>query len=211
MNKFIKNSIRIFLISFIFACTPEDPKMNEFSFPFITWSPRTINAGGEVDIGDGSRGVKSRLWTFPPEAEVQFLKNSGSNNSSTERIVYCIFPKPGVFDVRLQTTFNDPSVKLDSLIRITVLELVKARFTSNNQEIRAGESVTFQNVSTGGANLQNWTFAGGTPATATTVNPTVKYNNPGKFDVTLIAFRNAPLSRDTLVVKDYITVLPALE
>lgn len=208
MNKNVKYIIRIFLLMLLFACTPEDPKMNEFSYVFITWSPRTINAGGEVDIADGSRGVKSRLWTFPAEAGVQFLKNTGSNNSSTERIVYCIFPNSGIFDIRLQTTFNDPSVTLDSLIRITVIDNVKALFTSNTREVHVGETVNFQSVSTGQANLYNWSFSGGTPSAATTPDPSVRYDYPGTWDVELIAFRNSPLSRDTLLMKNYITVLP---
>lgn len=208
MNKSINIILRVILVIILFGCTPEEFKMNEFSYIFVTWSPLTINAGGEVDIADGSRGVKSRTWSFPSEAGVQFLKNSGSNNTSTEQIVYTIFPKPGIFDVRLQTTFIDPSIKLDTLIRVTVIDNVKALFTSDTREIRVGETVNFKSISTGQPNLYNWTFIGGTPESSNVAEPSVQYNYPGTWGVQLIAFRNSPLSRDTILIKDYIKVLP---
>lgn len=208
MNKSINIILRVILIILLFGCTPEEFKMNEFSYVFVTWSPLTINAGGEVDIADGSRGVKSRTWTFPAEAGVQFLNNSGNNNSSTEQIVYAVFPNPGIFDVRLQSTFIDPSIKLDTLIRVTVIDNVKALFTSDTREIRVGETVNFKSISTGQPNLYNWTFIGGTPESSNVAEPSVQYNYPGTWGVQLIAFRNSPLSRDTILIKDYIKVLP---
>lgn len=209
MNKSIYIILRVILIILLFGCTPEEFKMNEFSYVFVTWSPLTINAGGEVDIADGSRGVKSRTWTFPAEAGVQFLNNSGNNNSSTEQIVYTVFPNPGIFNVRLQSAFIDPNVSLDTLIRVTVIDNVKALIACDTREIQIGETVNFRSISSGQPNLYNWSFSGGTPSTSNEAEPSVQYNYPGTWDVQLIAFRNSPLSRDTLLIKDYIKVLPA--
>lgn len=48
-----------------------------------------------------------------------------------------------------------------------------------------GEIVQFYDISTGFPTSYLWTFEGGTPATSTVENPTVIYNQPGAFDVTL--------------------------
>jgi PKD repeat protein len=79
-----------------------------------------------------------------------------------------------------------------------------AAFTVNDQTICAGQSVNFTNTSTGNVTSQTWTFAGGTPSTSTAANPTVTYNTPGTYAVTLIATN--PSTSDTLTQTSYITV-----
>ncbi|NQU88521.1 MAG: PKD domain-containing protein [Mariniphaga sp.] len=118
-----KNYIIFLLLALVvglFSCLPDEFEMNEFSDVFITWSPLTIKVNGDVSLGDGSRGETSRLWTFPGNGVCEII---GSNElTSTERIVHAIFFQPGTYDVRLQAEFNDPTVTLDSLITITVLD-----------------------------------------------------------------------------------------
>ncbi|WP_373059398.1 PKD domain-containing protein [Zunongwangia sp. H14] len=205
--------LTVMAIASLVSCQPEDPPLNEFSDVFIDWSPRTINVNDSVSILDGSRGVKERLWTLPGGGVVDVI-GSDNDATSTERILHTKFLAPGVFDIRLQDQFNDPSVTLDSLITITVLEHVIARFTSDvegeNGEItiEAGDTVNFNsNSSTGSPEFFEWTFEGGEPATSTGSNPSVQYNLPGSWDVTLIAYRNFPRGADTIVVRDYLTVL----
>lgn len=104
----------------LLSCKPDEIEMNEISDIFITWTPLTIKVNGEVSLGDGSRGVTNRLWTFPGGGVCEI---KGSNElTSTEPRVHAIFLKSGSFDVRLQADFIDPSLKLDSLITITVVE-----------------------------------------------------------------------------------------
>lgn len=56
----------------------------------------------------------------------------------------------------------------------------------------AGGSVTFTDISyTGNPTSWNWTFAGGTPNTSTDSIPTVQYNTPGVYDVTLTVSNSA--------------------
>jgi PKD repeat protein len=215
MKTLTKNKIILFLASIIlFACQPEEVKLNEFSYVFITWSPLVINVGGEVDLADGSHGVKNRLWTFPAEAGVDIL-NSNNDQTSTERIVYAVFNNPGVFGIRLQAEFADPSVKLDSIITVTVIENVKALLSSdapilNGQHIvEAGMTVNYESISTGLPDSYQWTFEGAEPTEANGQKASVRYNYPGTWDVQLIAYRNKPRGRDTIYVRNYITVLPA--
>jgi len=196
----------------LFSCQPEDPPLNDFSTVFIDWSPRTINVNDSVSILDGSRGVKERLWTLPGGGVVDII-GSDNDATSTERILNAKFSQPGEFDIRLQDQFNDPIVTLDSLITITVLDQVSVEFTSDaetpdgNVVVQAGEVVNFTSNSTGSPEFFEWSFEGGDPLTATGVNTSVQYNQPGSWDVTLIAYRNFPRGADTIVVRDYIKVL----
>ncbi|HLP60548.1 MAG TPA: PKD domain-containing protein, partial [Candidatus Deferrimicrobium sp.] len=79
-----------------------------------------------------------------------------------------------------------------------------AAFVAGATNINAGDSVNFTDQSTNNPTSWSWTFEGGTPATSTARNPTVTYNTPGTFDVTLIA-SNAQGS-DTETKIDYMNV-----
>jgi len=53
----------------------------------------------------------------------------------------------------------------------------------------AGQPEAFQNSSSG-ATSYSWSFQGGNPLTSTATNPTVTFNNPGTYNVTLTAFNS---------------------
>ncbi len=81
-----------------------------------------------------------------------------------------------------------------------------ADFSGTPTTICAGSTVTFTNLSTGAASY-SWTFTGGSPATSTATNPTVTYNTPGSYNVTLVA-TNA-FGSDTETKTNYILVVDA--
>src|SRR5687767_13806582 len=56
---------------------------------------------------------------------------------------------------------------------------------ANTQEISAGDSVTFKDLSVGYVTKWKWTFEGGTPATSNLSKPTVNYLTPGLYAVTV--------------------------
>ncbi len=80
-----------------------------------------------------------------------------------------------------------------------------AAFTANETTVLYGNSVNFTDQSTNSPTSWSWTFEGGTPSTSNAQNPTVTYNTPGTYDVTLVA-TNAEGS-DTETKTDYITVV----
>ncbi|PKP17394.1 MAG: hypothetical protein CVU05_15595, partial [Bacteroidetes bacterium HGW-Bacteroidetes-21] len=86
---------------------------------------------------------------------------------------------------------------------------LQANFTGTPTTVTAGQSVTFTNTSTGGTPTSwNWTFEGGSPATATGVGPhVITYNTPGTYDVTLVISDGT--NSDTELKPDYITVTAA--
>ncbi|WP_109097026.1 M43 family zinc metalloprotease [Aquimarina sp. AU58] len=65
--------------------------------------------------------------------------------------------------------------------------------------------ISFKDVSTGKPTSWNWTFEGGSPATSTSQNPTVTYNSPGSYTVTLKT-ENANGTGNTVTKNGYVTV-----
>ncbi len=83
-----------------------------------------------------------------------------------------------------------------------------ADFSANFTAVSAGGSVVFTNLSTYNPTSWNWTFTGGTPASFNGQNPpSITYNTPGTYTVTLTA-TNANGS-DTETKTGYIVVSAA--
>ena len=79
-----------------------------------------------------------------------------------------------------------------------------ASFTVSDSTICPGESIQFSNTTGGTVLTKKWYFTGGTPATATINNPTVTYNTPGVYPVSLVT-TNAS-GTDSTIKNSYITV-----
>jgi PKD repeat protein len=84
--------------------------------------------------------------------------------------------------------------------------LCEADFSGNHLFLCAGDSVIYNDLSFHGATGWDWTFAGGTPATSSDENPTVKYLTGGTHDVTLSVTDGSSSVATTKT--GYITVLP---
>lgn len=63
---------------------------------------------------------------------------------------------------------------------------LKADFSASAQEVQAGAEVVFTDISEGQAASWSWVFEGGIPETSNLSGPTVKYDKPGTYAVTLI-------------------------
>ncbi|MCX7769362.1 MAG: PKD domain-containing protein, partial [Flavobacteriales bacterium] len=81
-----------------------------------------------------------------------------------------------------------------------------ASFQASKQEICQGQGIQFTDNSSGSPTSWSWSFPGGTPSSSTAQNPTVTYNTPGTYSVTLTV-SNAGGSH-TLTQPNYITVHP---
>lgn len=81
---------------------------------------------------------------------------------------------------------------------------VIANFSASATNIAAGTSVTFTDLSTGSPTGWTWSFPGGSPSAATIQNPTVSYNAPGVYNVTLTATKGT--SSNTRTMNGYIVV-----
>jgi PKD repeat protein len=79
-----------------------------------------------------------------------------------------------------------------------------ANFTSDRQLVLRGGTVNFNDLSLNFPTTWTWTFEGGEPATSSERNPSVVYNTPGVYDVTLTV-SNAQGS-NTVTRQDFIEV-----
>ncbi|WP_420147975.1 M43 family zinc metalloprotease [Spirosoma sp.] len=83
-----------------------------------------------------------------------------------------------------------------------------ANFRADNVQVLLGGQIKFTDLSSGFPTAWAWTFEGGSPSTSTAQNPTVTYNQPGVFSVTLVASNSVGQS-DPAVRVGYIEVLNA--
>ena len=85
---------------------------------------------------------------------------------------------------------------------------LQAFFSADNPEVCEGGTVTFSDLSTGGATSWSWEFPGGDPATSTEQNPVVTYNSAGVYDVTLTVSDGT--NTNSYTKNDYINVMTVL-
>ncbi|CAL2089631.1 conserved protein of unknown function precursor containing a T9SS type A C-terminal secretion signal [Tenacibaculum sp. 190524A02b] len=79
-----------------------------------------------------------------------------------------------------------------------------AKIKSNVDAICSGQSIQFEDVSTGIPTTREWTFEGGSPATSSSLTPVVAYNTSGKYKVTLKVTNS--LGQDIKEYVDYVYV-----
>ncbi|QTA85422.1 SBBP repeat-containing protein [Desulfonema magnum] len=77
-------------------------------------------------------------------------------------------------------------------------------FSASSQNVCAGMAVTFTDLSSDTATSWSWLFPGGTPDSSNEKNPTVVYDTPGTYEVTL-AIKNET-DTNTMTKQAYITV-----
>lgn len=82
---------------------------------------------------------------------------------------------------------------------------IEADFVAEPVTVCAGSSVSFTDLSVGPIDTWNWAFEGGSPATSTAQNPTIVYNTPGVYDVSLTVSVGA--LDDTKTKTNYINVV----
>ena len=159
-----------------------------------------INEGESVQFTDQSTDATSWLWSF----------SGGSPSSSTTQNPSVTYNTAGTYTVELTATNTVGSDTETKTAYITVNHVVVvpvADFSASATSITEGSSVTFTDLSTNDPTAWSWTFAGGTPSSSTSQNPSVTYNTAGTYDVTLIASNSA--GSDTETKTGYITVTSA--
>lgn len=78
-------------------------------------------------------------------------------------------------------------------------------FSADRTEICVGESITFEDQSYNYVSSTNWTFSGGLPASSSSASPTITYNTPGVYTVSLQASDGSSTITNTKT--NYIVVL----
>ncbi|WP_299455216.1 GEVED domain-containing protein [uncultured Microscilla sp.] len=163
----------------------------------------TIFVDQSVQFTDESTNNPTN-WTW-------IFEGGDITTSNGERNPVVTYSKTGTFSVTLMVSNDEGADTLTKTAYITVVERPApiAAFTANTTNIMAGESVTFTDESLNDPTSWEWTFEGGTPATSTEQNPTVTYDQPGVYTVTLTVANSSGAS--IVIKKEYILVRPACD
>lgn len=145
-----------------------------------------------VDFENLSQDATSYHWAF------------GDGSTSTLENPIHEYEEDGVYDVTLTVT-NACGTDFIS-VDIEIITLPFADFDANPTEGCDPMEVEFYNYSSSNATSFLWTFPGGSPPTSTAFEPTVVYETPGTYSVTLKATNDAGF--DLYTINNFITLLP---
>lgn len=85
-------------------------------------------------------------------------------------------------------------------------QICKADFTVDNQVVCVGQTANFTDASYHGPQSWTWSFSGGQPSSSIVQNPSIVYNTPGNYEVTLTS--SDGVNQETETKTAFITVLP---
>ena len=140
-----------------------------------------------------------------------WIFDGGNPSTSTLQNPSVVYTQAGTYAVTLQVSNGAGSNMITQQGYITVGAPTLApvvNFTSDVVSGAAPLQVQFSDISLNSPTIWSWTFEGGSPATSTLQNPTVIYNNPGIYTVTLTASNS--IGADVKTEQSYIQVLERL-
>ncbi|HOK37291.1 MAG TPA: PKD domain-containing protein [Bacteroidales bacterium] len=158
-------------------------------------NPTTIMQGQSVTFTDQSQYAGSWSWNF------------GDGQTSTEQNPIHTYNAVGTYTVSLTVTNgagSDTKVRTDYITVNPNTNPPIANFAADNTTVSIGGTVNFTDLSQNLPTSWSWTFDGGTPTTSTQQNPSVVYNTPGVYNVSLTASNSYGNSTETKTA--YITV-----
>lgn len=166
--------------------TIEDTPLSDFDF--------TRN-GFEISFMNNSQNATSYSWDF------------GDGNQSMDENPTHMYGGDGDYNVVL---IVENGCGRDTIEKeVSISNFPNANFTANVFSGCVPLTVDFENLSSTNTESVEWIIPGASPGTTTDVDPSITFNNPGLYRVTLIA-KNG-FGNDTVVRRDYIEVLDVPE
>ena len=157
-----------------------------------------VNAGAEINFIDQSTNSPTAwIWSF----------EGGSPASSTLQNPSVVYNVPGTYNVSLTVSNSIGANMTTKEGYIVVSEQVPLPIASFGASIFQGPAplvVTFFDMSDNEPTNWSWEFPGAVPGSSNEKNPTVTYNDPGTFQVTLTVTNEAGSDSKTQV--EYIVV-----
>jgi len=132
-----------------------------------------VVTGSGINFTNTSSGATSFTWAF------------GDGEMSDDTNPFHDFVGDGEFTVTLTATNECGSVTTTETFEIITEPL--AGFSADVTTGCADLTVNFMDMSSENTTSWEWIFEGGNPSTSTAQNPTVLYDTPGSYNVTLIA------------------------
>lgn len=159
-----------------------------------------VNGTTVIDIDKIGGATATNQWAYRSYRVKDFIPNPGNNIYFRVRVVD--YDAGHLVDGAL-----DLFRVIDSTTSSVAVAPV-ANFSANVNKICAGSQVAFNDLSSNNPTSWTWTFEGGSPVSSTNANPTITYNTPGTYAVTLTASNTG--GNNTSTQTAYITVTPVV-
>jgi len=148
--------------------------------------------GQSVDFTNLSSNGNTMTWEF----------GDGSiSNSLNPSHTYL----PGTYNVRLIVENDCGSDIFMTTIEIEEEVILNASFSSDLITACAPFVINYEDFSSGDISSWNWSFPGGTPSSSTAQNPSIYYNDPGVYEVSLEVGNG--LTTDQITDEEYLTLV----
>jgi PKD repeat protein len=147
--------------------------------------------GASLTLSNNSFHADSFNWDF------------GNGEGSNEENPGISFDEDGTYTITLIASSDCGADTLEQ--EVTILTPPSAGFGADQTSGCPELSVQFEDQSSENTVSLSWFFPGGTPATSSDPDPLVVYEEPGQYDVVLIA--ENPAGSDTIAFMEYISVL----
>lgn len=116
-----------------------------------------------------------------------------------------VFDEPGNYDVVLTVYDRNGVPHVDKGVVVVKPSSLQARFTVSKKLVVLGDSVIFNNESTGAVERCEWVFSDG--MTSDKKNPSIRFNKPGKYSAKLTV-RDKNGRSDAVKIDDVVEVTP---
>ncbi len=168
--------------------------------PTFTTNPAEAYEGRSIQFINTTGCNNSTSWTF----------EGGSPATSTSATPTVTYNTHGTYNVTLSIV-SENGCSTSTTEQIIVHEAIPptADFSASETLVSIGSPVTFTDLSTNVPTSWQWSFEGGTPATSNEQNPTVTYEEPGVYSVTLVATND--FGSDTETKTAYIEVVSVID
>ena len=151
--------------------------------------------GNVVEFSNSSQNALSYFWSF----------NDGSGSTSDQENPLFTFSAVGNYEVTLAATNDCGTSYFTATVQIDAIPPT-AGFSFNQSAGCAPYMIEFTDESMDAPTSWSWEFPGGTPSASTEQHPTIVYETPGAFPVTLTvenaAGSNAVVVNDLIIIND---------
>jgi lysyl endopeptidase len=169
-----------------------------------------IAPGTNYQLGLG--GSTNGLWRSDDATNVQFPYSIPGLISITESDAGVLLspPNPNRYYYSFyewevsRVSCSSPRVMVGLTVNDCSTPTYTADFSASSTEICAGSTINFNDLSSENPTSWNWQFPGGTPSSSGQQNPSITYNSPGVYSVTLTV--SGSLGSDIETRNAYITV-----
>jgi PKD repeat protein len=173
-------------------------------FPPVYSSVIEVTSGAPP-LPDFTVDLNGLTATFSPVSmdAISYTWNFGDGNTSSSAGVAHTYPSSGVYTVTLTVTNACGTATSEQTITVGSAPVPDFGVSGSSSGC-APRSIGFVNQSTGTFDSLLWAFPGGTPASSTQPNPTIAYETPGTYDVSLTLF--SAFAPQQVTVQDQVTI-----